>query len=139
MNHLENCKLALQLWQERVTPEMVNLDTWSSYGRDCGTQACFGGWLATWPEFQAMGITQCPANTDNGNYRGEPLWFAKDLTFGIEVGKELFGTSLFAGRVYICHDDDTAEDPELSDYELVVDRLEKQIALLEQENGAVRK
>jgi len=51
--HLSNSQLALRLWQERVKPAEVieSLGAWH-----CGTQACFGGHLVTWPEFQAMGV-----------------------------------------------------------------------------------
>lgn len=52
---LFNCLLARHLWVKRVKPDSVvrRLHSWK-----CGTQACFGGHLATWPEFQEiMGVS----------------------------------------------------------------------------------
>lgn len=49
----ENLHLARRLWIERVKPNSVYLDNWNT---SCGTKACFGGWLATWPEFCLLGV-----------------------------------------------------------------------------------
>lgn len=77
---LENCKLALRLWNERVTPDQVvkELNEWT-----CETQACFGGWLATWPEFRDMGVF--------ASYVGSPIMVA---------GSELLDPSLVSNRLF---------------------------------------
>ena len=50
----ENLHLARQLWIERVKPNSVYLDDWKT---NCGTKACFGSRLSTWPEFCLLGVT----------------------------------------------------------------------------------
>lgn len=104
---LGNTELARKLWLERVKPEQVKLDRWS-----CGTQACFGGHLATWPEFQAMGVrTDCYGAPRMGDL--SPL----------DVAEALFGDlSLFGGQGFA--------EMRLTHYETVVKRLEVQAANL---------
>lgn len=112
---IKNCLLALSIWAE-VPPRRVKLDSWK-----CGTHACFGGHMATWPEFQAKGVF--PDERD-----GAPRMMGED---GLNVGtwtvaQHLFGNhELFRVRFGI--------DPKrLSDHELVVRRLEDQIVELSQ-------
>lgn len=52
---LANIDLAERLWRERVKPEQIvpRLVYW---GNNCGTVACFGGHVATWPEFNEQGV-----------------------------------------------------------------------------------
>ena len=104
---LHNTRLALALWKERVKPAQVvpDLRAWA-----CGTQACFGGHLATWPEFRAMGV--------RADCYGAPVLHGESLS---QVPWELFGNyGLFYSR----------EDWERegTDYEVVVKRLETHIA-----------
>ena len=87
MNYLENLKLAKRKWQEvqprHVTPGLM-FWRWET---DCGTLACFGGHLATWPEFQAMGVKVSDAG-------GRPAYdsLTEDLHLeGLDVADHLFG------------------------------------------------
>ena len=110
--HLTNCQLALRLW-EATPPEQV-VEGLRHYS--CGTQACFGGHLATWPEFQAMGV--------EASEEGAPvLWFGDYRYRGQMVAGALFGTEgLFRTRFW---------QEEGADYEVVVQRLKVQIYRLE--------
>ena len=110
---LDNTELALRLWLERVTPEQVNLERWT-----CGTQACFGGHLATWPEFQALGVrADCYGAPRLGDL--QPL----------NVAQVLFGDcSLFCVQGF--------NETRLTDYEKVVRRLEVQAAYLRRMLGS---
>lgn len=102
---LANCRLALEKWQT-VPEEKARLDLWQ-----CGTYACFGGYVTSWPEFRAKGVT--------AHGSGMPMMFGKD---GFDVAQILFGTgSLFYAR---------GEGEEGSDHEVVVERLEAQIKKL---------
>jgi hypothetical protein len=90
---IANTELALRLWRERVKPEHVieDLHWWRDYKPGCGTQACFGGWLVTWPEFQAMGVRE--------DRWGVPSIGGRSPISGGELSFELFGTSsLFSVR-----------------------------------------
>ena len=107
VTYRENCELALRLWKERVKPEQV-VEGLRHYR--CGTQACFGGHLATWPEFQAMGVT---AYDSVPGYRGR---------MGFNVAYELFGV-----RHLFCFRDAYEEG---TDHEVVVRRLERRLAEL---------
>jgi len=89
MNHLENLKLAKRKWQEvlpkHVTPGLV-FWRWE-VGGSCGTLACFGGHLTTWPEFQAMGVKVADSE-------GRPAYDSptEDLHLvGSRVARHLFG------------------------------------------------
>lgn len=110
--HKANTKLAWALWMVRVTPEQVTpyLASWT-----CGTHACFGGHLATWPEFQAMGVLS----------PSEPFWKSRLAS----EDTRLFGDArLFNAR--------RAEGGRsVSDHEVVVNRLRKNLALLEGREG----
>ena len=111
--HLENTRLALRLWKERVKPDEVvpALGAWR-----CGTQACFGGHLATWPEFQAKGVRI----KDNGSPEMDVAEAASDVSY------ILFGNyALFSIR------EAWVPTQGLKDYELVIARLEWNIETLE--------
>ena len=130
VTYRENCELALRLWKERVKPEQV-VEGLRHYR--CGTQACFGGHLATWPEFQAMGV-RC-------RVEGSPAITGLGSTLGVSA--HLFGTPyLFVARqVDEEHGDYTQyrypgaplDDPEASDHEVITLRLKAQIRKLEKE------
>ena len=119
---IENCLLALWLWS-KVPPRRVSRDlaAWR-----CGTHACFGGHLATWPDFQKMGVQVgfdgSPTIADF-NPGGEPA-------LPTQVSKHLFGKeSLIFCRLA------ASEGPEsqgMSDHEVVVERLQHQIEQLSQ-------
>jgi hypothetical protein len=150
MNHLENSRLALRLWRERVKPDNVvgGLRRWLG---ECGCHACFGGHLATWPEFQAMGVKRGPVGEPDSHsvyslprtdveastgelvsvYRGEP--YMDGVGDGIPTGVHLFGASLFEPRGDCVYDQDiwNAHPLYVSDYDLVVKRLQHNIARLE--------
>ena len=127
--HLTNCQLALRLWEatppESVAPGLRHYR--------CGTQACFGGHLATWPEFQAMGVSR--------RVEGSPA--ITDIGWSANVSAHLFGTPyLFVARqVDEEHGDYTQyrypgaplDDPEASDHEVITLRLKAQIRKLEKE------
>ncbi|WCD44248.1 hypothetical protein Lumi_109 [Xylophilus phage Lumi] len=137
---LSNCCLALKLWQERVKADQVfpNLRRWR-----CGTQACFGGWVATWPEFQALGVDTYETDDPGSNRSGKP--YMVDGSFFLTdygLSQHLFGhRDMFCPSV---EEDMDAMDPDLfeikpvgmHDYNVVLFRLETQILNL-QEAGAV--
>jgi hypothetical protein len=94
---LQNCLLATVLW-DTVTPRQVYLDDWrreNCGAKSCGMKACFGGWLATWPEFRDQGVRAhrdgFPMLVDeNGEETG---------INGFGVAQYLFGdANLFDGR-----------------------------------------
>lgn len=112
---LENCLLALSLWSE-VKPRSVSLDVWK-----CGTLACFGGHLATWPEFQAKGVF---ADSDHA-----PALTCRSYIMNWDIAKHLFGNDeMFSARGF-CGDDLYCPD-RASDHTIVVNRLQTQIARL---------
>lgn len=127
---LENVKLAERIWKERVDPAAVvkGLEDWA-----CGTQACFGGHLATWPEFRKMGVRMLVEinPTEIGSWRFCPA-FDRD-TYGLSVVPlALFGDeALFHPRGD--HPADPSYDPTgnyqgvddetVSDHQLVLNRL----------------
>lgn len=115
---LQNCILALANWND-VSPRSVRLDSWR-----CGTHACFGGHLARWPEFKAMGVKADIAD-------GAPQIDTQDcLLDGSEVAEHLFGSSTMFFAAGFSRDDDLEDLREADDHRLVVNRLECQIARL---------
>lgn len=111
-----NCLLALCNWHD-TAPESVDLGNWV-----CGTFACFGGHLAKWAEFQAMGVSVSLfySSPTIRNFDDEQVFLSPG-----EVSKHLFGSMLFMRR-----ESDTPYKSVLSDYQIVVQRLENQIAAL---------
>lgn len=106
----ENLHLARRLWLERVDPATVDLENWQS---DCGTFACFGGHLATWPEFQLMGVYP---NIYEAPAIGYPA------TSGHGVALQLFGDAdLF----------DQDREYTKSHYEVILDRIDARLDFLE--------
>jgi hypothetical protein len=104
---IQNLILAAWRWSE-VEPDDVNLQTFG-----CGSVACFGGHLQHWPEFNDMGII---------SYDGSPR-LADDL--GNLGDGYLFGDqTMFNGRDRLW-DGPEADDEQLSDYDIVVRRLER--------------
>ncbi len=105
-----NCLLALCNWHD-VLPMSVNLEMWK-----CGTQACFGGHLTTWPEFQAMGIA--------ADCVGGPImaaYFSPD-----KISQALFGGRYLFSYKGGCETDCLPR----SDHATIVNRLEAQIEKL---------
>ncbi len=75
--HAVNLILAAWRWNETPAKKVVpGLRAWR-----CGTQACFGGHLATWPEFRAQGVHVV-------SFSHEP---AIGLQLSDEVSEILFG------------------------------------------------
>jgi hypothetical protein len=101
-----NVLLAAWLWAE-TPPELVvpGLNLWK-----CGTQACFGGHLTTWPEFQAMGVV---------NAGSEPYMQGVSVFHdSLPLSDYLFGDlELFFGRMPL-------ERTWGTDHEVVTRRLE---------------
>lgn len=119
---IENCLLALSLWAE-VPPRKVvaGLSDWT-----CGTQACFGGHLATWPEFRAQGV--CP--TDGSPELRQP-GSAEVIGYSHAVSKYLFGSfDLFHSAGHAAADDQLPRNA--SAHRVVVNRLEHQIQRLQE-------
>lgn len=106
---LANCKLALDIWKTRVDPESVVLHSWT-----CGSHACFGGHLATWPEFQAMGVKR---SEYSGAPRIDGVHFEDDYLFG--------DNRMFDSRDREEEKEQGIED--LLDYDMVIYRLERRI------------
>lgn len=100
-----------------VPPENVmgRLRTWRNDegAPSCGSLACFGGWCAWWPEFQAQGVSAHP----------EHGWPVMTCTDGCGVADALFGHSrLFDVRNCAGEADETAP-LRSTDHELVAHRL----------------
>lgn len=136
---LDNCLLALNLWLTKVKPDQV-VENLTAYTQktDCGTLHCFGGWIAEWPEFQALGVF-----TDDYSVQLS-IRGAEDVV-GLLASSALFGTEkLFGGRgfcnlevpkvgdskAYYYRDSDHRG---LADWDLVVYRLKAQIQILRYE------
>lgn len=117
--HLHNTELFLKLWKDRVRPEIVikDLRDWR-----CGTQACAGGHLATWPEFKAIG----------GAVTGlRAPFLQKELLDGVFVGTNGVAEYLFRNRDLFSSVYFDEKYSDLNDYDLVIKRFEEQIKYLE--------
>lgn len=121
---LANAELAHTLWLERVKPEQV-IKSLAYY--KCGTQACFGGHLATWPEFQEQGVRTMQVEENRYDF-GMPWIDAHPLPIcGHEVGVELFGSErMFAARHTLI------DFEHLTDWQVVEQRLVNRIEELQQ-------
>lgn len=112
-----NLLLARRLWVERVKPEDVvpYLSEWT-----CGTQACFGGHLASWPEFQAMGLAH--------PVRFRPSLSVR-LTGGTSVleGANIVPRYLF-GENWVFYPREPEEDEGESDYQVVLNRIDRTLS-----------
>ncbi len=123
---LEHINMALDLWvQVNHSAVVPDLCYWRSESAECGTQACFGGHLATWDYFRSLGVLT----------RAE-MSFPE--TFGTQHD---FAPCALADRGYFLAPDDIAErlfgdkrlfgvrlirDATISmtDHEIVTDRLQ---------------
>ena len=110
---IENCILALCNWAE-VSEEHVVLEDWR-----CGSQACFGGHLATWDDFRAQGVGQ-------SSFYGWPRLSNGIDTRPSDVSEFLFGS---AEMFTIFAPDEILSLPK-PPYERIVNRLENQITRL---------
>lgn len=110
------CLLAAHKWVTEVEPGQVapGLRAWT-----CGTQACFGGHVASWSEFREIAAVGVGAEGSPVNPR---------LACSMFPDKWLFGDdSMFDPRG--CHDADDLH-PHASDYDIVVHRLDHRIRQL---------
>ena len=96
------------------------LSTWRSEdgckdSAGCGTTACFGGWCAIHPAFQAQGIYALPF--------GKPAMIENNAHLsGGEISDKLFGDSaLFVARGE--HQEDAKAHAKDSDWQIVMNRL----------------
>jgi hypothetical protein len=127
---IENVLLAAVLWH-KVKPKSVDLGSWS-YPTGCGTIACFGGWLVSWPEFAAKGVGRFAAFTNPGgscSFDGKPgspcLESDGKLLVDWDVANYLFGDpNMFASRGANC-DFSMPDYYNLTDYQVVANRLER--------------
>lgn len=131
---LENTEAALREWR-KIEPQKVRLceyrqGAWGDVeGKlpDCGTPACFGGWLPYFAHFQALGVT---ADSFGVPHRGR--------FEGLLVARDLFGNAdLFDMRSHqnpYDHDLEMEIDSEAfdltSDWALILNRLERQAHFL---------
>lgn len=136
---ISNLRLALELWAkvppEHVLPrlawwrgepstheedgyeEITDIRKRTAAGLGCGTLACFGGHLAQWPEFQALGV-----QTDY--WYGAPTTAAGDSAPSVALA--LFGDEkLFNKRAGHPADfsDTLARESIVTDHQLVANRL----------------
>lgn len=135
---IENTILAAMLWHD-VSPQGVALDTWS-----CGTHACFGGYVASWPEFAAQGVRRFNYSSESCHFDGKPgvpcIKGRSDVAaFEWNVAGHLFGDNdLFNSRqlhtplngdvdIYALN---ARGKYKISDHKLVAIRLENQFAEL---------
>ncbi len=110
-DHLHNCIVALagllpDLSEEQIVP---GLKIWT-----CGTQACFGGWIAQVPFFQAQGVQSTGAYGSPGMADGS---LAEVTLFGDD---DLFNTRG-------AHFADSGAHPSASDLDIIRYRLEQRI------------
>ena len=119
---LANSKIALKRWMEvprkNVSPGLMHWTDNTDKAPDCGTVACFGGWLAVMPEFVAMGVSR----TRNGR----PDGFGQANPAALSV--LLFGKSMFS--MTSLEEDDEAKG---NTHKVVQNRLKKNIKRLEVE------
>lgn len=119
---LENAEVALELWRT-VLPEAVSpkLEKWR-----CGTQACFGGWLTKQEHFRSQGLR-------GSDFTGEPYLKSEAWTCPTTAARVLFGNYeiFFArGNTNNCAWSAVERDHSVSDHEVVIHRLQWQIAHL---------
>jgi hypothetical protein len=96
----DNLEMALVMWTA-VDPTSVNLSEWR-----CGTHACFGGHVAMWEYFRALGVQQkSREGYHNGVFQlhNEPYMCGTDTEqptgSAFEVARRLFGNhDLFSAR-----------------------------------------
>ena len=121
----DNAISAKEMWltvpEANVSP---GLSDWSNrYAGDevpdCGTQACFGGWCAWWPAFQAQGLKASglgsPIFEDDGHSKTS-----------CDVSKTLFGHSyMFVTKShdYLVYKD-RAVFKNATDWQIVMNRIE---------------
>ena len=131
MNHLENTKIALRRWltipDKNVAPR---LDSWrvglKTKEYDCGTIACFGGWIPAMPEFAEMGIIH--------DENCVPVWPGKtDSPQGLSI--RLFGVSQWEWLGLFSAVGRNKYDPkncdEITSHAVVTHRLKSHIKFLE--------
>lgn len=110
---IENLILAAWRWSETKADRIIpRLCDWR-----CGTQACFGGHLVTWPEFADMGVRPYSAEYQ------EPVMpsLAEGLYSSSAVARELFGCGqMFFPRI----------GEKGTDHAVIVNRLEAQFERL---------
>jgi hypothetical protein len=124
---MRNTLLALTNWHD-VKPASVNLEHWR-----CGTHACFGGHLARWPEFKKLGVRrQGPSGAPY--MRDDPNANVANYLFG---DRQLFYVRGSYGDDRDSFKRDADGNYEISDYQLVVNRLERHAAKLWQEINAL--
>lgn len=102
---LKNTDLALARWKT-VDPASVveDLEVWR-----CGTQACFGGHLSTWPEFQELGLV----SWDDG----QPLVAGNTSLPPALISLAVFGQATLFNAV-------SYRDEGKTEHEIVINRLE---------------
>jgi hypothetical protein len=114
-----NALEALNVMWPSIKPEKVvsDLQMWTAVPEDCNSPACFGGWVARWPEFQKQGVHA-------GLLNGEPILRVRGRTmYANEVAGVLFGErSLFdvrRGFPYLIE-----ADRRVSSHQIVTRRLQ---------------
>lgn len=126
---LSNTEAALREWR-KLDPSTVDLAAYRQGTTseiegtlpDCGTPACFGGWLPYFPHFKKLGVT-----ADSG---GSPQM---GFNYGLWVAEGLFGNAdMFYSRSRDNPDDHDLEDDigsmayaKTSDWGVVLNRLER--------------
>ena len=122
---LKNTKIALRRWME-VPPENVipGLHKWTSEhykNPDCGTLACFGGWLSVMPEFVKMGVKRTVIGSP---YMDKVYPMEYPYSNARLLGKYLFGNStIFNSR--------GRERTKITDHQAVQNRLNNNIKRIE--------
>ena len=118
---LENSKIALRRWMEvprkNVYPELQGWTNEPQKSPDCGTLACFGGWVAVMPEFVAMGVRR--------DHAGRPVGLK--TTTSDELAWLLFGDSNIFEVTSFTEDRET----NYNDHKVVKNRLKSNIKRLQ--------
>jgi hypothetical protein len=116
---VHNCNLAEKLWRERVQVDNVNLQQWVSTQAlppgHCGRIACFGGHLASWPEFMQI------SGAGTRSYGAPVVIIPRDdggPNSEIDAEELLFGNDWIFDTRNMSEDSD--DEP---DYEIVLQRI----------------
>jgi hypothetical protein len=131
---LKNLSLSLTEWAKVPEENVVrDLNSWT-----CGTQACFGGWVAQQPYFQAQGVRVFDPRSKVDRYPAlDGIATVSGVSYELFGYRELFHTREIcpldqeillnhaqSRENHIPFEDEPSDSDRLSDRDLVLKRLE---------------
>lgn len=147
MTPIENLEILIDA-VEQHPEELFDLSKYKQE-KNCGTLFCTLGLAASMPEFQAQGVEfvkRPEYSSSDVKINGETAWYADtaDGIFGPEAFSRLFEPAdcgsmdaflrYSPGFVEHCDDGDIQHGPNMTDKELALARLNKQLSILKEEN-----